>query len=152
VIRKVALVLAAMLLAGCGSDSGDERLSSDELADRANEICTEHLGAVNRLEQGLRGSDEDRPVLDDFARILPQIADEFRKLVDGLRELTPPEDLEEDYGLTLDRIERVADQLDRAADAARRGNREEFNAVLQESAAAEATERFFRENDFDECR
>jgi hypothetical protein len=151
VIRRVALALIAMLLAGCGSDGGGERLSGDELADRANEICAEHLGAVNRLERGLAAGDEGGPILDDFARILPQIADEFRELANGLRELTPPEELEEEYGLTLDRIGRVADQLDRAAEQARSGNRTEFNAVLQESAAAEATERFFRENGFDDC-
>jgi acyl-CoA reductase-like NAD-dependent aldehyde dehydrogenase len=140
-----------MLLAGCGSDGESERLSSDELVDRVNEVCAEHLGEINRLEQDLGGGDEDRPSLDDFARIFPQIADEFRELADDLSALSPPEDLDEQYELTLDRIDRVADQFDRAAEEARDGSRERFNAVLQETAAADATERFFRENGFEDC-
>jgi hypothetical protein len=152
VTTRVALVLSAALLAGCGSNGDGDRLSSDELVGRVNEVCAEHLATVDRLERGLGGPDEGGPILDDFARILPQIADEFRELVRELRELSPPEDLEEEYALTLDRIDRVADQLDRAAEEARNGSRQRFNAVLQESAAANATERFFRENGFDECR
>lgn len=149
--RRVALVLTAVLLAGCGSDGDGERLSTDELVDRANEICAKHIGAVNRLERGLGPPDEGGPLLADFARILPQIADKFRQLVTALRKLSPPEDLEEEYGLTLDRIDRVADQLDQAAAEARDGDREGFNSVLRESAAADATERFFRDNGFDDC-
>jgi hypothetical protein len=146
-----ALLLSVMLLAGCGSDNG-ERLSRAELVEQANESCSKHLNAIGELERGLASSDGDRgQILDDFARVLPQVADEFRELADDLRELSPPEDLEEQFGVTLDRIDRVADQLDRAAEEARAGDREGFNTVMQESAAAEATQRFFRDNGFDEC-
>jgi hypothetical protein len=146
-----ALLLSVVLLAGCGSDDG-ERLSRSELVERANESCSEHLDAIGELESGLAPSDGERSqILDDFARVLPQVADEFRELADDLRELSPPEDLEDQFGVTLDRIDRVADQLDRAAEEARAGDREGFNTVMQESAAAEATQRFFRDNGFDEC-
>jgi ABC-type transporter Mla subunit MlaD len=148
---RAALALTAMLLAGCGSNG--ERFSRDELVDRANEICSEHVDAIDQLEEGLDPTDDQGDqVLGDFARVLPQIADEFRELADDLRDLRPPEDLEEEYTLTLDRIDRVADELDRAAEEAEAGDREGFNAVLQESAAAETTQRFFRENGFEECR
>jgi hypothetical protein len=146
-----ALLLSVVVLAGCGSGNG-EPLSRAELVERANEACSKRLAAIEELESGLAPSDGERSqILDDFARVLPQVADEFRALADDLRDLSPPEDLEDQFGVTLDRIDRVAGQLDRAAEEARAGDREGFNTVLQESAAAEATQRFFRSNGFDEC-
>jgi hypothetical protein len=144
-----ALALFVMLFAGCGSDAG-EPLSRSELVDRANEICREHLGAIEQLEEGIDPTDDEGD-LADFGRVLPQIADEFRALSDELAELEPPESIVEQYELTLSRIDRVADQLDRAATEAEEGNRRAFDAVLQEEAAAESTERFFRENGFRAC-
>ena len=151
-MRRAALALFVILFAGCGSD-GAEPLSRSELVDRAGEICTEHIGSIERLEKGIDPTDdaEGESDLAEFGRVLPQIADEFRALGDDLGELEPPEALEQDYDLTLDRIDRLADELDRAADEARAGNTREFQAVLGESAAAEATQRFFRDNGFEEC-
>ena len=144
-----------IFLAGCGSD-GAEPLSRSDLVDRAGEICTEHLGEIERLEKGIDPTDPTDDTggagdLADFGRVLPQIADAFRALADDLGELEPPESLQQDYDLTLDRIDRLADELDRAADEARAGDTRRFQAVLGESAAAESTQRFFRDNNFEEC-
>lgn len=151
-MRRGALALFLIFLAGCGSDEA-EPLSRSELVDRAGEICAEHLGAIERLERGIGLTDdaEGGRNLADFGRVLPQVADEFRTLADDLGELEPPEALQQDYDLTLARIERLADELDRAADEARAGDARGFQAVLGESAAAESTQRFFRDNGFEEC-
>ena len=151
-MQKTVLLPVVLLLAGCGSDD-NERLARSELVDRAGEICSEHIGAIDQLEKGLDPTDDPggQNALADFGRVLPEIADEFRGLADDLRELEPPEDLEEQYDLTLDRIDRLADELDRAAAEARAGDRPGFTAILQQSAAAESTQRFFRENGFREC-
>jgi hypothetical protein len=147
----IALVPIAALLGACGS-GGSEPLSRDRLVQRANEICAEHIREIDRLEEGLDPTDDvGRDALADFARVLPQIADKFRRLTDDLGELEPPESIAEQYELTLSRIDRVADQLDRAATEAEEGDRRAFQAVLEEEAAAESTERFFRENGFREC-
>lgn len=151
-MTRGALALFVIFLAGCGSD-GAEPLSRSELVDRAGEICTEHLGEIERLERGIGLTDdaEGGRNLADFGRVLPQIADAFRALADDLGKLEPPESLQQDYDLTLDRIDRLADELVRAADEARAGDSREFQAVLGESAAAESTQRFFRDNGFEEC-
>jgi acyl-CoA reductase-like NAD-dependent aldehyde dehydrogenase len=147
---RVALALTAMLLAACGSDDGD-RLSRDELVDRANEICSEHVGAIDRLRAGIGGGEESDKSLAEFARVLPEIADRFRQLADDLGELDAPEDIEDEFELTLARINRVADELDQAAELAEEGDRTAFNAALRESPAATSVQQFFRENGFREC-
>lgn len=151
-MQRGVLLLIVFLLAACGSDE-NEQLNRTELVDRANEICSEHIGAIDRLEKNLDPTDDEEGAnaLADFGRVLPNIADEFRELADDLRELEAPEELEEQYNLTLDRIDRLAEELDRAADEARAGDRQGFTAILQQSAAAESTQRFFRQNGFREC-
>jgi hypothetical protein len=147
----VALASAAVILAGCGG-SNDGALSREELIESANEICRERVGAIESLQEDLTDTPgEDEETLADFARILPQVADEFRGMADDLGELSPPEDIEERYELTLGRIDRVADELDRAAQEAEAGNRQGFNAALRESAAARSIQQFFRENEFEDC-
>jgi hypothetical protein len=147
----VALASAAVILAGCGG-SDDGALSREELIESANEICRERVGAIESLQEDLTDTPgENEETLADFARILPQVADEFRGMADDLGELSPPEDIEERYELTLGRIDRVADELDRAAQEAEAGNRQGFNAALRESAAARSIQQFFRENEFEDC-
>jgi hypothetical protein len=145
-------LLVAIVAAGCGSD-GEQALSRDELVQRANDICSEHLGNIERLEKefGPTGDDDRRSALEVAAEVFPRIADEFRSVSDKLGELTPPDDLAEQYGLTLDRIDRTADQLDRAAEAAENRDRQEYNAVLRQSTAADSIQRFFQANGFSEC-
>jgi hypothetical protein len=149
---RVAPALAAVILAGCGG-SDDGALSREELIESANEICRERVGAIESLQEDLADTpgENDETTLSDFARILPQVADEFRGMADDLGELSPPEDIEERYELTLGRIDRVADELDRAAQEAEAGNRQGFNAALRESAAARSIQQFFRENEVEDC-
>jgi hypothetical protein len=148
----VALALSATaILAGCGG-SDDDALSREELIESANEICRERVSAIESLQEDLTDTPgENEEILADFARILPQVADEFRGMADDLGELSPPEDLEDQYELTLGRIDRVADELDRAAEEAEAGDRQGFNAVTRESAAARSIQQFFRENEFEAC-
>jgi hypothetical protein len=148
-VRGLVILLAAILLAGCGGS--EEPLTRAELIQQANEICREHVSAIEELEEGL-GSTNSSAALADLASVLPQVADEFRGLADDLGELNPPEDLEDRYDLTLDRIDRVADELDQAAEAAEAGDRQGVNSVLQESLAALSIQRFFQDNQFEECR
>jgi hypothetical protein len=149
----LALVLAAALLAGCGGGgSDDEPAPRDDFVASANQICRESVTAIQNLERQLGSPNAPtKQVLARFGRILPQIADEFRGMSDQLGELSPPEGMQEQYELTLSRIDRVADELDRAAAKAKAGDREGFNEVLRQSPAALAIQRFFKNNKIDDC-
>jgi hypothetical protein len=156
----LALVLAAALLAGCGGDDGNgngnnsdsEATPRQEFVASANQICRERVTAIQNLERQLGSPNAPtKQVLARFGRILPQIADEFRGMSDQLGELSPPGAVQEQYELTLSRIDRVADELDKAAAEAKAGDREGFNEELRQSPAALAIQRFFRNNKIDDC-
>ena len=98
-------------LAACGDDSS-EQLSSEELISRADEICR---GGIERF-----GEIQSKPpsnaveAEDQTAELVDVASDEL----DELRELRPPEELQESYDAYLESRARALDQLERGRDAA----------------------------------
>jgi hypothetical protein len=110
-ISLLAGALAAAGLAACGEDSS-EQLSADELVTRADEICRagiERFGEIqskppsNAVEAEKQTSD-----------LFDQASDELN----DLRELRPPDELQESYEAYLASRGRALDQLEQGLDAA----------------------------------
>jgi hypothetical protein len=151
VMRAGALV--GVVLAGACGGSGDEnsRLSRDEFVQRAGEICARQFAAIGRLEERLDPTREESAEGDlDSARFLSEVAARFRELALDLSELEPPADLDARFRATVIRIERLGDDLDRAAKRARAGDTQGMNAVLQ-AANNPQIESFFKDEGIEEC-
>lgn len=111
-LRALLLAGSVLVLAGCGGD--DDRLSREEFRQQATAIC-------NRLEEQTQQVAEPESLED-----VEEFGTELRDLIDDgiadLRELRPPEDLEEPYGRYLESGEQLRDQLDALVEAAADGD------------------------------
>jgi len=107
-----ALTICALLLAGCGG--GDERLSRAEFVEGATAICD----SVDQRVEAL-GEPQSLEEVETLGQELGEILDEG---LGELRELEPPEELEEPYARYLESGDEVADQLDELVAAAAAGD------------------------------
>ena len=123
-MRPSVLVLGfALGLAGCGGD-GDEQLSRAEFVEQATAICDR---AEERLrEVGEPGSIEE---LESYAGEAQTITDDT---VAELRELAPPEPLQDGFDRYLERIEEVIGLLDELEQAAGSGDAAESSRIAGE--------------------
>jgi hypothetical protein len=143
---RVALgtIALAALLAGCGGDGSDDRLSEEEFRSQANAICAdfnEKLNAVPAPE-----SPEDIPEFVD--RGIPLVEQGLAEL----RALNPPEELQEDYDAMLDEI---AKQIP-AGRALGEAAADEDPAAVQEAIAegnraSQASDRLATQLGIEEC-
>jgi hypothetical protein len=119
-------------LAGCGGD-GDERLSRAEFVERATAVCVRAEERIGELAEP--GSEDE---LAAYAREARAITEEG---VADLRELEPPDQLEQGFDRYLERADRVVDLLEELEGAAEEGDSEAARRIAgQIGTSAEAQE------------
>jgi len=111
--RLIAVVLTASLVllgAACGDD--EERLTSEEFEAQGNEICEEGNERLEKLFTEEFGEADEAPPADEVeAFIDDEVVPSIEQQIDDLRELNPPEDIEEEYEELLDEAEEAAEEI-----------------------------------------
>jgi hypothetical protein len=146
-VRQATLILAACIsialaavAAGCGgggdSSSSDQPLTKSELIAKADGICSQANKGVPTPPSDLANfnpttATEDQ--LKEFGDYLDKVAKHFRTELDDLQNLKPPADLADDYDKAMANLEESLNELDEAAEAAKKGDRNELLSKLAES-------------------
>lgn len=112
--RAYALVLASVLLAGCGGSSGS-RLTRDQYASKADAVCQKYKQKADALS-----SPKTLPELANLAdRLLPLLRDARGEL----RALRPPAAEEATAKAWLDQFDVTIDDVEKIRDKAKAGDR-----------------------------
>jgi hypothetical protein len=150
VVVPVVLVLVAVVGGACGGDSGESRLRTERWIEDADEICEDENDALAELEPpDVDPFDESLTAaqLDEIAGYLErslQIQDETTGRLD---DLGLPADDADDIEDVLEQRERGQAAVERAVDAAREGDAEQFvseyrQAVTEYSRASQGAHEF----------
>ena len=96
-VRLSALVLfGAAALVGCSStETASGPLTVEQLIEQGNAICAAGNEAINA--QAMQLSPDGPPSGEEAVELHGTVSTEVQKMVDGLRALTPPAELEADY-------------------------------------------------------
>ena len=127
-LPKILTVLAAVSLiaAGCGDDEGGgEALSKDEFVKQANDVCKKYEAKAKELG--------DPQSLEE----LPEYADKAVALFDDqlgeLKDLTPPEDMQEDYDALIATGEDAKKTIQDLKSAAQDKDEQEIQKISQDA-------------------
>lgn len=108
-VTAIATVSALLLLgAGCGDD--EDRLSTEEFLEQGNAICEEGNEALDAAAEAIFG-DEEPDVEAARAFFEDDVIPNVQGQIDDLRDLNPPEDLEDAVDELLDDGEAALDTL-----------------------------------------
>jgi len=111
--RALILLLATTVLAGCGG-GGDETLTRDEYASKADAICAKYKQRTDALDRPATLS-ELANVADDVVPILEQARDE-------LRDLKPPADEQATASSWLDEFDVIISDVEKIRDKAKQND------------------------------
>lgn len=100
----------AVPLAACGD--GDEQVSADELVSKGDELCRQGRERFAEIQSQPPSNASD--AVDQTRDLVGVAGDEL----EGLRNLRPPEELQESYDRYLDARERALELLEEGRDAA----------------------------------
>ena len=133
--RATPLVLATVLVAGCGNGgSSDQRLTREQYAKKADAICTKYKHKTDALS---------RPAtLSDLADLASQVLPFLRAARGELRALPPPQNEEATANAWLDQFDVIIDDVTNIRDKAKQKD----SAGVQ-AAAAPALKHNQRAND-----
>jgi hypothetical protein len=114
-MRRVLVVLMAgslaFLGAACGGDD-EERLSTEEFEAQGNQICQEGNDRTNALFEEQFGDLEEEPPADEVEDFIDdEVVPSIEQQIDELRDLNPPEDIEDEFEELLDDAQQAADDL-----------------------------------------
>lgn len=110
-MRRLLLGIAATAMAsvGCGGDD-DDRLSSADFEEQGNAICLRYREAI---ADALADLGPGRPSAEDAQRVMIEtVVPEQQTQLEGLRELTPPEEISSEYEAFLDETEDAVETLE----------------------------------------
>lgn len=129
--RTLALIVAATTLAGVATACGDDRPSSEALAEEVTEICQ---AAGERREQAAAGFDFEGfdPETSDLTVVIPLIEDNVaigREVTNELDMVSGPKADEAKVDRWIEVNAQIADNADGLIDAAGRGDREQLMAL-----------------------
>lgn len=145
--RMVATVASALALAavpGCGD--GAEDVTAEELASRADEICRQGQERFAEVQSDPPANAAEATELTD------QLIEVSEDVLNELRDLRPPEDLETAYTGYLEVRGRALEFFRRGRDAAAAQDAKAYAAAQQEVAASAAKRRRLAEAvGFEDC-
>jgi hypothetical protein len=121
--RASPLLLALLLLAGCGGGSGSSgpRLTRDQYASKADAICTKYKAKTDALS---------RPsTLSELADVSDQVLPLLHDARGELRALRPPSDEEATANAWLDEFDVIVDDVKKIRDKAKAGDTAGVQAV-----------------------
>jgi hypothetical protein len=125
IVRALIIALAAAALAAGGCGGGDDgRLSKAEWVAQADRICKRVNDRLEKTEQP--------ETMAELVTVLDQGLKDVDDAVADLRELEPPEEMEEDVDAWLAKVEAASAQIENALDAAKDQDEEELSAALEE--------------------
>jgi hypothetical protein len=145
VTRRLVLLIAgtaslAVLAAGCGGDDnggGGDRLTNAAFVAQANAICKKANDKAEALQPDLPQNFDPKTAtdeqLDTFGDFLDDVVGIFRPEIDELRDLNPPENVEDDFNQALSLVEESLNEADEAAEAAHDGDGDKVQEKLDES-------------------
>jgi len=121
--RASPLLLAILLVAGCGSGSHGQRLTREQFAVKADAICA-------RYKQKTQDALSRPTTLSDLADLADQVLPLLHTARRELRSLRPPQSEEATANAWLDEFDVSIDDVEKIRAAARKNDR----AALQEAA------------------
>jgi hypothetical protein len=134
-------VTILVLVAGCG---GDDRLSREEFVSEAEAICDEFDQRVEDVDEPQSAEDVERYVNE----VRPVIEDGL----DELRELQPPEELEEQWDELVARNDESLEVLDDLSQAAADGDEARLQEISDEASRQDnETDRIARAIGLQKC-
>jgi hypothetical protein len=132
--RNTAVPLSALILSGvvalvgCSStDTASAPLTAEQLIEQGNAICDAGDQAITA--QAMQLSPDGPPTGDSAVQLHGTVTTEVQKMVDGLRALTPPSELEADYAAMIA-------EADKALAEIKAETPEEFFASEEDAFAA----------------
>lgn len=109
--RSIAVLCVAALAvaaAGCGDD--DERLSSEEFLEQGNAICA---NSNDELDAAFEELGNDQPSTDEAVSLFEDtFVPTVRAQLDDLRELNPPEELEDESSQLFDDVDAAIGEIE----------------------------------------
>lgn len=107
-------VAAAMVvgLGACGDDE-EERLSKADFLEQGNAVCAEGNQKADEAFGSMLPEDGSEPSMEDIIEVMNDtIIPGVQEQIDGIRALSPPEDLEDDVNKMLDDAEAALDEVE----------------------------------------
>src|ERR1044072_1311929 len=162
----LTLGVALALVAGCGGGDdnngggggggGGEARSQDELVSKANQICREGSQKINAKAQEIQSKIQDAKSAEEqqkvVADVLEDTAKEYDPYLDQLHDLTPPDDLKDDWNDFMTGIDKAFDLIPDLADATREGDRNKLQDLTDQfTQIAGDTRPFAQKYKLDDC-
>jgi hypothetical protein len=134
--RSALLLVSAIAIVslGAGCDGGEERVSTAELVQRADEICGKERDSFERVQS------RPPPSASVAADLTGELIQATEQANAQLRDLKPPEELQSSYDRYLEARDRVLDQMKRGREAAEDRDSTAYGAA-QDAVARDAPKR-----------
>jgi hypothetical protein len=132
---------ALVLVAGCG---GDEGMSREEFISEADAICQE-------FDQRVEAVDEPQSA-DDIERYVNEVRPVIEDGLNDLKELQPPEEIEEQWNELVAKNEEGLQMLDDLAEAGTSGDEARLQQITEDATRRDnESDRIARQIGLQEC-
>lgn len=106
-----AVLVPAMMLGGVACGDDEETLTTEEFLDQGNAICETGTTEIDAAGEELFSAGEEPTPEQQTAFVEDTLAPLIQDQIDGIEELNPPEDLEDDVDQMLADVQTVLDGI-----------------------------------------
>ena len=113
ILMLACLAATGLIAAGCGDDDDDggDALTKEEFVTQGNKICTDGNAEIEAEAEEVFASGQPTPE-EELAFAEDSVVPNIQSQIDGLRDLTPPEEDEETVTEMLDAAQAALDRAE----------------------------------------